>query len=490
MNGDTPASADTMPERRPGQPIAIAAALCALAWHGGGIAAGDARDDGAGEPSDAAVTLVLDALPVSGAEVHTQQSPLAVHGGAVYVANIEPGPNGDVDGLDLVTVVRRGTPDGSGEWRWTSNTIDRRTAFDRWHTAPGIGIDERGYVHVAWNMHNLPWQYGVSTKPDSIADFEYRGQPISDAELRRYKVENRTRFPAPGSAAIPGTQITYPAFANDPRGRLWVTYRFAGKPNREFEERMMSSGVARYDAESREWTAVGGVIDLAPGDYEGPAGDAARLRALAGEDGWTSYLPRLAFGENGRMSISMLWREGIAGEELTHPCLLVSDDADGDASGGAPSFRTMGGEPVALPATPRDCGPLDDGEGMYYSMSAVAADSTGTPRVVLSLADGGRVLYSFEEGEWRSEPTPWAASELFFDAHDNAWAIATGPHVFVRPKGETEWHDVWSVEGGTGCRPRAVLDRPADVAWIYTMGCEENVVSVYRAELERLLPGS
>ena len=436
--------------------------------------------------ADGPVVTVLEALPVSGAQAHAQQSPLVARDGAVYVANIEPGPRGDVDGLDLLTVVRRGTP-GPGDadgWTWTATTIDGRTAHDPWHSAPAIGMDERGRVHVAWNMHNLPWQYGVSTRPHDIAEFEFRGQAIDDAALRRYKFENRTNFPAPGSAAIPGNQITYPAFFNDREGRLWVTYRFAARPARAFERRAMSSGVARHDARTGAWRAIGGELELAPGDFDGPAEDAERLRALASEDGWTSYAPRLSFGPGGRVNANFLWREGIAGPELTRPCLLVSDD-------GA-AFRTVDGAPVALPATSEGCGAMDDGRTEYYSITDAESDAAGEPHVVLSPVEGGRLLFSHEGDAWSAEPTPWAASEIFFDADDNLWAAATGPHLFVRPAGEPDWIDAWrpAEADATGCRPRAALDEARRVAYVYTMDCELDLVSVRRVDLDALLAGA
>lgn len=132
----------------------------------------------------------------------------------------------------------------NGKWVWTKRVIDTQTVHDRWHTAPAIGIDDKGFIHIAYNMHNLPWQYQISTKSESIDSFNFKGQRVSVTELQRMKFKNKTDFPTLGLAAIPGNQITYPAFFNDNNGELFVSYRFAAKPARKFANRTMGSGVA------------------------------------------------------------------------------------------------------------------------------------------------------------------------------------------------------------------------------------------------------
>ena len=95
----------------------------------------------------------------------------------------------------------------------------------------------------------MPWQYSVSHQPGSVDAFDFRGEALSLNSAFRPAVEylNQTPFPGLGKAAIPGMQITYPTFFADRKGDLWVTYRFALKPNRDWSQRTYGCGIARYD---------------------------------------------------------------------------------------------------------------------------------------------------------------------------------------------------------------------------------------------------
>ena len=427
------------------------------------------------------VARTLEGVPVSGAQIYTQMTPIAVHGGEVYLATIEPGPSGDGPRTtDLRIVVRRGVPDGAGGYAWSESTVEERGVYDPWHTAPSVGVDPAGHVHVAYNMHNFPWQYSVSTRPGDITEFEFRGQAMTQAELDRHTFENKTSFPDLGSAAIPGNQVTYPAFENDRSGQLYVTYRFAAKPGRAFAERTYSSGVARYDAATRAWRPLGGLLEYGPGDHAGPAGPEATLRAVASESGWTSYQPRLSFGPDDAVTLSTMWRDGTAGRLVARPCVVRSVDGE--------SFETADGAPVAVPLRPAACPNVATASAAdYYSLGDSAADRDGHPLLLLSPVGGKREIHRWDGARWTVERAPGAAVEIFFDDRWNLWAIAQGLSVYLKRDGRDEWENVVLADATTECLPHAALD-PADrsVAHVFSMGCDVDEAAVTRLDLAAL----
>lgn len=80
---------------------------------------------------------------------------------------------------------------------------------------------------------------------------------MTEAEFNKYYRENRTGFRDEGEAAIPGTQISYPAFYKDSLGDIYVTYRFAMQPTNSFAAREFSTGVAKYELGSQTWKSIG-----------------------------------------------------------------------------------------------------------------------------------------------------------------------------------------------------------------------------------------
>ena len=431
------------------------------------------------------VERILEGLPVSTSQWHVQMTPVATFGDAVYIANVEPGERGDPPrGLGLRTVLRKGVPDGAGGWRWSASLVDDNTAHDIWHSAPGIGVDETGRVHIAYNMHNLPWQYAVTAEPGNIDSVEFRGQAITDAELERYRFENKTNFPTLGSAAIPGNQVTYPAFVNDAAGRLYVTYRFAAKPQRAFERRTMSSGAARHDAATGAWESLGGLLDFADGDFAaGGTTDPDSLRAIASETGWTSYAANLMPRPGGGFAVSSMWREGIAGASTTRPCVIMTDDGT--------SFTTMEGTPIAMPLGPADCGNVGAPDGRSYrSINASVADSAGRPALLLDVIGGAREIRRWTGTGWARQDSPSGATEIFFDAADNLWAVGSGLQIQVQRAGTEGWEVLRAGDGRVDCFPRAGLDRGRRIAFLYAQGCDTNGAnraSVTRVDLGALL---
>jgi len=431
------------------------------------------------------LAVLLYGLAVSTAQTTTQQTPVAYRDGAIYTINLEPGPDGDGEGQDLFTVIRRGESDADGKWEWQSTVIDEHTPFDPWHTPPAVGVDGAGYVHVAYSMHNTPWQYASSVRPGEIGEFTFRGDVVDQAELDRAFDRNQANYPKLGSADIPGTQVTYPAFYNDRDGELWATYRFAAKPARSFAERTMSAGVARHDSDLDTWTAVGGPVPVARGkDYETASlltfwRDETAPVALAAKTGWTLYHPRLAFAPDNTVHASWFWREGVAGSRVTRPCHLFSSDGD--------LFYEIGeSESVPLPFPLERCGNVTpDDDRAYYTVGNTTVNSRGEPHMVLSPVEGGREVHHVAEGIWHADPLPYSATEIWFDRNDNLWAVASGPNVFVRRDGEKDWLTVYESDEQRYCGARSTVDSTGEVdrAYLYVNHCGEPHISIVAFDL-------
>ena len=425
------------------------------------------------------VQKILSNLPVSSSQLNVQQSPVDTAHGYVYTANIEHGPNGDVKGTDLHTFLRKGMQSADGSWSWEKKLIEDRTIHDPWHTAPSVGIDKLGAIHVAYNLHNFPWQYKRSKKPHDMDSLEFKGQSVSIEEIRRTFEENKTNFPTLGEAEIPGNQITYPAFFKDLNNDLYLTYRFAATPKQGFKDRTMSSGIAVFNSEASVWAPIGKALSLDSSDYQPHADSPATAVSFAGKRGWTSYLPRLSFGRNNRMHVQWFWRSGIAGTQLTRPCLYSTDDR-------VEFFDITGGE-VMLPALPDNCGNLGYGDDQeFYSIGTTAADSAGNPYVLLSPTSGSRKILHYDSAvrSWVREDAPSGATEIFFDVYDNLWAISAGIKIFKRNKGETNWDNLYDEGSKTFCYPRSKLNEDKSLAFIHTQSCDTTKITIYGVRLK------
>lgn len=179
----------------------------------------------AGYGNAAEQVSVLPTFDVAPSNINSFNTPVAYWQGDVYTANVEPGMG--MPGIHLKTVVRKCALGNAASCTWESKVVDDATLDDMYHTQPSIAVDRAGYVHVAYNMHHMPWQYSVSTRPGDISTFNFMGEPITSAQKALVKLANQTPFFSIGKAAIAGNQITYPAFYYDQNRDLYVTYRYS-----------------------------------------------------------------------------------------------------------------------------------------------------------------------------------------------------------------------------------------------------------------------
>lgn len=398
------------------------------------------------------VVEVLPRVPVSPQARNLFSTPAGLCGDKLIVASVEEGSR---FANRLSSVVRIGTRAENGSWQWRRVVLEERTLPDIWHTQPSVGIDSRQHVHVAYNMHNMPWQYVRSRTPCSIDDFEFRGTAMTDADLHTAFEENSSPWFDAGSAAIPGNQITYPAFFNDRNGDLYVTYRFAVRPARPWLERAFGGGIARFDADLQRWSPIGGEVPLSSRDAR-PAAPDAKSHPFAWEPGWTVYHPRLWFDRTNAMYVSWMWRKEQAGIETKHPSFAVRPNPQ------AP-FRRADGSPYALPIGLSDVGVIDafEPEHMFHAGTSITTDAQGAPLVVLESDDDTPrtlVTYDATRERWRvAEPTPSGAPWVICEDDGTCWAYATGPRIFRRKKQELHWQLVYEQDGYCDPKPLHVL---------------------------------
>lgn len=410
---------------------------------------------------------ILQDIATARANYNAFSTPIAAHNGNVYVTTVEPGQGG-VERINDKTVIRRGRPSHLG-WRWQETVIETRTLDDRYHTAGSVGVDRDGYVHVAYNMHNMPWQYSVSRQPNSIASFEFRGEAVTMAQLKKLKFENKTVFPNLGSAAIPGTQVTYPMFFNDRNGQLYVSYRFALRPGRSWNNRIFGAGLAKYDELTRSWAAIGGKYPLGQRDAVDPEGIGASY-PLIYEPGWWVYGLTVSFDIKNNLHVSWQWREGGAGGTTRDPSYLWSND-------GGKRFFSAGRMPVSLPVRKADVDPIHQSNEGYLFPGRVTASQPEQPWVHLKEKNGGRgvVRYSKSSRIWlASEPLPYGGSQLIIDDDGVQWSFGSGPNVFRRDHAEGRWQPVFQDDGYCGSRPVRI---PKGFV-LYTWDCKTERVSV------------
>lgn len=408
-----------------------------------------------------AVETALANLPIhASGDQNVFATPFDYQNGMIFTVHVEAGDGMGRDAVNLHTVIRKGVRQPDATWTWESQVIEKRTILDTWHTQASIVVDKQGYVHVAYNMHNFPWQYAVSVKPYDISSFVFKGQLVSQQEIDRSKFENKTFFPDTGTASIPGNQITYPSFTKDRNGDLYVTYRFAVRPNRAFEERAFGAGIARYKVDTRTWHSIGGDVTLDAKDAKRNGQGPAVQTPFAFEDRYTVYLPTIGFDSTNTMHVVWNWRRGEAGKETFRPSYAMGS-AD-------KIFVDPTGSKLALPIDVSRSflitGKKDDEQ--FYAPKVIAFTLQDAPMVLMQPITPGRQIWTLNTARavFEKEESPSAASALVVDKQGRQWAFATGLRVFMRPDGVARWEDMGEI-GPNICAPK-VAYYPADSRFV------------------------
>jgi hypothetical protein len=213
-------------------------------------------------------------------------------------------------------------------------------------------------------------------------------------------------------------------------------------------------------------------------DFTAHAQAPAAPVSLASDTGWTVYHPRLTFGPANDLHVNWFFREGMAGAELTRPCYAKTQDFQ--------SFQNAAGQSVSLPMRAGDCGNMGYPDNQeFYSIGNSTMDSNGKPHVVLSPIGASRQILSYDAstGQWDREEAPNNATEIFFDADDNLWAVASGIRIMVRLNGSNSWDTVYSDPQGSACFPKVSVNEVGDTAFIHTHACDQRSVTIYGVRL-------
>lgn len=419
------------------------------------------------------VELVMPPVAISSqGDVSVFSTPIDAQNSQIVVAFVTDADAKTTSGF-LNTVVREGKKvDNVRQWKTT--TLDTSTLLDPYHTQPSLAFDRNGYIHVAYNMHNLPWQYVISEQPYSVDGFVFHGQAVSKRELDALRLENKTHFPDRGRALVPGNQITYPAFFKDRAGDLFVSYRYALRPARNWDECSRAAGIARFDPAIRAWVSVGGQVSLNSGDIvpNGPTDSVAI--AFAYDESYVPYLVTLAFdGDNAMHAIWTWWdnRSGQTGSVSVLPSYCKVADTTLPIS-------------AASAATHRLPGWSDSTKFNTAKSIAIAAD--GDVLAILEPQGQNRKLArrNHATGSWSAPvDTPNNASKILVDRDGNEWLFASGLNLFKRIPGG-DWSRPCRIGQGL-CDPRSVYLEAENSFYILAKTCpaREQVV-VYRYKLD------
>jgi hypothetical protein len=101
------------------------------------------------------------------------------------------------------------------------------------------------------------------------------------------------------------------------------------KPARSWENRAFAGGIARYDADLRQWSQIGGNFTISYKDAKLMDGKSTSIqKPFAFSPGYSVHLPTLAFDVDNGMHVFWSWRKEGAGMETTHPSYAYSPDRE------------------------------------------------------------------------------------------------------------------------------------------------------------------
>ena len=302
----------------------------------------------------------------SGSGGGTYQTPVVTGpDGSIYSVWIEGSGTNNNPATSALNIAIARKDGATGEV--TKEVVMYYADADSAHCSPSVAIDADGFIHVIGSMHGSgmsyvspqnaynkgggPWMYFVSKSPDSIEDgFEYVGS--KKAQPGNINGDN--------PRGIPGKGITYGRFFTAIDGTVFVAFRqeLPNIPGGGRNEIM--SGLARYDADSRSWTALGGT------DYPGHPQQAAASQTVSMF--WSEKMSGNSY-DQGQMEIYFEDRGG--GKERLHIIAMLQDWGTSSNNGYAGSqiayaysddygetfFRADGSQYTSLPVRRTDAGP-------------------------------------------------------------------------------------------------------------------------------------
>lgn len=419
------------------------------------------------------VELVMPPFAISSqGDVSVFSTPIDVQNGQIAVALVTDADENTTPGY-LNTVVRKGSKIGNA-WQWETTTLDSRTLLDPYHTQPSLAFDRNGHIHVAYNMHNLPWQYAVSEQPYDVSRFVFQGQAVSKHELDALRLENKTHYPDRGQALIPGNQITYPAFFKNRMGDLFVSYRYAMRPARSWSGRSMAAGIARFDVDTRMWLPVGGAVALRDGDVVHAGATAPTTTAFAYDGGYVPYLVTLAFDADNAMHAIWTWWDKASNQSGAINVL--------------PSYRKVAdpAQPITVASVASNNIPVWPPATVFNTAKSIAIAANGDVLAILEPQGQNRKLVrrNHKTGTWGAPiDTPYSASKIMVDRTGNEWLFASGLNLFKRIPGG-DWSRPFHI-GKDLCDPRPVYSEAENSFYILAKTCPaKDRAVIYRYQLD------
>lgn len=146
---------------------------------------------------------------------------------------------------------------GSANWEIKQTNFSGNT--EDAHNSISFAIDGKGFLHLAWNHHNIPLNYSRSLKPETLE--------FSDKLPMTSETENK---------------VSYPEFFNLPNGNLLFFYRDGSSGNGNLVLNF-------YDAKKQKWIRV-------------------QNNLIDGEGKRNAY-PQATVDSKGTIHLSWVWRE-------------------------------------------------------------------------------------------------------------------------------------------------------------------------------------
>lgn len=336
-------------------------------------------------------------------------SPITTFNDTTYVSFVKP------NGRNHETII--GTIKKNEEKKFI--TVEGNNLNDPYHAQPSLAVDPHGYIHITFNMHSSPWQYSVSSKPENIDSWIFKGENLNG----RHDSLESTKVYGPGAAAIPGNRITYSYFAYDNSGDIHICFREMefNVPQKEYRDDNMSLGVASYNAETRRWSRVG--------NSKSP---------LATSAGFQAQGCRIYFSKSSNMYISWTWYVSYFNDghnKKNNVSLIYSDDKGS-------SFKNIYGTRLQLPLN-IDSSTFVAKEDYFSGYTRISEGPTVLllPKPNASIR---RSTLSFQEGHWSlPSPIPYGGTELLYDQSRKLLiAVSSGLELHFSDNNGKTWQTV------------------------------------------------
>jgi hypothetical protein len=305
-------------------------------------------------------------------------------------------------------------------------------AYADGHHQFSMGIDKDGYIHVLGDLHHggnpwyrppsdnpLPerfngaepygWQlYWVSEQPEDISDFEFVGDE--------------------GDRVFPGWNFTYYHFETDMNGELYMMCRCSVREPRAHEPGTMGLGLFKYDADTRQWTALGAVPNSENPNYVNKAviWEPHGHKNDEGTPWYQTYFSNLKFDRNNRLHITTPINADSTLDRATHIAYIYSDD-------GGQTFHRPNGELIPnLPARITDAQnqagiaiSIDDPGAFDGHFTGLFWDSNFVPAII----------YCVSNREQMPNPNPFEYYR-YYNPVSNLWISSEHPISMPRIRGD------------------------------------------------------